>query len=262
MDIEKLAGRAALAAPVLHISTCTLYMYGYSVGFGSGIAGLFSISDFFTITLQHLVTIYALGLAIPTVTILARHRAGWAYISDSLPTGENGRTIISKSLKITRFILHVTLFIYVMTPVAYLISSIVVDSFVSYFLINSFMGIGLLPVWWKLSDTLRFYGLSAEIAFVLVIFASSVIAQGVDAGQGDRRFRYDRLSEDRLKCGEHVILAPIGERFLAATRDGSRQVIDDECKVHFSFEKRPPFREGSLYDLVWEKLDTTEMGKK
>ena len=74
-EADKMFSRAALLFPALHFSTCTIFMSGYSAGFGSNIGGLFSISDFFTITIQFLFTTYVANLLLPFIIIFSRHKS-------------------------------------------------------------------------------------------------------------------------------------------------------------------------------------------
>jgi hypothetical protein len=84
MDIDKSLGRLAVMVPVVHVVACSLFLVGYSWGFESGVATLFTASDFFTVSLDHLVRMYALGMAFPLALLVYQHRSGAPYIADAI----------------------------------------------------------------------------------------------------------------------------------------------------------------------------------
>lgn len=255
-DVEKLIGRATLAFPVLHVLTCGIYIAGYSAGFGGNIGGMFSTSDFFTITIQHLIMIYVLGLIFPTVFILLRHRSGKTYAADEIEREQDptrkARLISDRNFIVgllDRFLPFVGL-----VMLGILFCQIWTGSRVEYYMTLNMILMAFMPTWWRAAGYFRFYGLQAEITWCVFVFIIGVLGVGLNAGDIDRRAPYSSLANGHMRCKEQVILNPIGERFISATKDNRRHIVDDDCKVRFDFEPAPIFAEGSLYDLVYAKL--------
>ena len=68
---------------------------------------------------------------------------------------------------------------------------------------------------------------------ILAIFpflASAIV--GAQNGENDLRRTYAELVDRRPRCGEFVIMRPLGEYFMAA-KDGRRGLIDKDCKLRF-----------------------------
>ncbi|WP_019052943.1 hypothetical protein [Sphingobium xenophagum] len=255
-DVEKLIGRATLAVPVLHVLTCGIYIAGYSAGFGGNIGGMFSASDFFTITIQHLIMIYVLGLIFPTGFILLRHRAGKTYAADEIEREENPtrKTRLISDRKFIVGFMDWFLPSVGLVMIAMLFCQFWTGARIEYYMTFNMILLALMPTWWRLASYFRFYGLPAEITWCVFVFIIGVLGVGLNAGDKDRRAPYMFLANGHMRCKEQVILNPIGDRFISVTADNRRHIVADDCNVRFDFEAAPTFAEGSLYDLVSAKL--------
>ena len=255
-DVEKLVGRATLAIPVLHVLTCGIYIAGYSAGFGGNIGGMFAASDFFTITIQHLIVIYVLGLMFPTGFILLRHRAGKAYIADEIEREEdlNRKERLISNRNFVVGLMDWFLPIFGLLMVTILVCQFWTGSRVEYYMTLNMILLAFTPTWWRVTAYFRFYGLPAEISWCVLVFIIGVLGVGLNAGDKDRRAPYSFLANGHMQCKEQVILNPIGNRFISVTADNRRHIVDDDCKVRFNFEPVPIFAEGSIYALVKAKL--------
>lgn len=256
MDFDKVVGRSAIGIPVLHVVTCGLFIAGYSAGFGGTIGGMFSASDFLTITLQHLVATYLFGLGIPIALVLLRHRAGYSYATDLIAKEEDPAAkerMINAHLLTVRFLTIAVRGAAVVTIVGF-ICQFWTDSKRDYYLTANAVMLGLSPNFWYAASRLKFYGLPAEVVFCILIFAVGVFTLGMNVGDGDRRMPYDLLRPSRMYCGSHTILTPVGARFISATPDNRRHLIDEECNIQFDFVHAPVIPKAALYDLVKAKL--------
>lgn len=255
-DFDKVAGRLAIVVPIVHLVTCGLYMAGYSAGFGGNIGGLFSASDFFTITIQHLVTTYVFSLGMPLAVILLRHRSGRAYAVDIIAQEDDPATK-AKLIATRQWVIGFTtwalpvlaLFLFTM-----LICQIWTGSVRNYNFLFTSIFLALMPAWWGAADRLKLYGLPVELAWCAAVFAIGVVGLGMDAGDRDRRLAYKVLFDTRMHCGHHVMLSPIGDRFISVTPDDRRHLINEDCKVIFDFVPTAIIPLRSLYDLVKAKL--------
>lgn len=256
LDIDKIAGRATIIVPVVHLVACGLYMAGYSIGFGGNIGGMFSASDFFTITIQHLITTYVLTLGMPLVVIFMRHRSGRTYAVDLIAREDD--PLKKAELIATRH--WVVGFTTWTLPVLALLALVMLacqfwtGAARDYYFALNMCILALFPSWWKIANHLKFYGLSVELAWCALAFTVGVVGLGMNSGERDRRYSYNDLSEGRMRCGKHVILSPIGNRFISVTPDNRRHLVNDECKVQFDFVPTTIVPFGSLYDLVIAKL--------
>jgi hypothetical protein len=259
-DVEKIIGRFSLLLPIVHIITCGLFMAGYSLGFGGNIGGLFSASDFFTITIQHLITTYTLSLMAPILFILSRHRTGRAYAID-LINAEKDEETRARLVSTRQFIVKLTSWVLPLFAILFVVMaclSIYADAHVEYYLTLNMLVLGFLPTWWNLMNRLKLGGLPVEIAWCAIAFAVGVVGLGLNIGQTDRRLPYTALTESRMRCSNQVILSPIGERFLSVTPDNRRHIINEDCKTQFDFQKTAVFVPGSLYDLVRKKWQSSK----
>ncbi len=256
MDFDKLSGRIAIMVPIVHLTACGLYMAGYSAGFGGNIGGMFSAADFFTITIQHLVTTYVLSLGMPIAIILLRHRSGRAYAADLIAKEDD--PVAKAAMVATRqWVINFTTWALPAFALFFLtifISQIWFGAIRDYHFMLTLIVLALLPTWWKTATRLNLYGLPVEMAWCAFAFSVGVIGLGMNAGDRDRRLPYNVLSDARMSCGTHVILRPIGDRFISVTPDNRRHLINDECKVQFGFVPTPIVPQLSLFEMLKAKL--------
>lgn len=257
MDIEKAIGRLTIIVPLIHLLACGLYMAGYSTGFGGNIGGMFTASDFFTITIQHLVTTYVLSLGMPVAVIFLRHRSGRTYAADLIAKEEDPAKK-AKLVDTREWVIWFTTWalpLLGLLPLGLLACQIWTDAPRDYYLPLTMLLLALLPIWWRAANRLNFYGLPVELAWCALSFAVGVLGLGLNAGDRDRRWPQAAFVDSRMRCGKHVVLNPIGERFLTVTPDNRRHLTDDECKVQFDFAPTTIVRMDSLANLVSAKLN-------
>jgi hypothetical protein len=263
IDIDKIATRYTVFVPVLHLVSCGLYIAGYSTAFGSNIGGLFSASDFFTITIQHLIMTYIVGLGMPLLVILARHRSGKTYAADLIAKeddpikkaamAENNR----KTVKFIQWVLPLASLL----PIALLLCQIWTGAMREYYLVLNFVLMALLPTLWNTASRLGFFGVRVEFAWVGLAFAVGVYGLGLNSGDRDRRLPFSAFADSHMQCKKHFILRPIGSRFISVTSDDRRHLVDDKCEVKFTFPRSDIIPLESLFALVAKKLTVKEPAK-
>lgn len=254
MDLEKVVSRAVVIVPIAHVVACTLFLAGYCIGFGGHIASLFSPSDFFNVTLDHMVLMYTTGLIVPALTVVVRHRAGVSSAVDQLAaeTDDAKRAEGWRSLKSMRRVITGLSICIGILAVTYLTLSYRFDTFVQWYLGLSMLTVAVGPLWWAVTSKLKFYGIGVEYAWVTLSFAIGVLGLGMDNGELDRRNDYADLRSSRYACDKLVVVAAAGEKFIAAGKNGVRHVINDDCDIQFSFEKAVPIAEKPLGPSVIE----------
>jgi hypothetical protein len=262
-DMEKVLGRLAIAIPLVHVVTCGLYLAGYSAGFGARIGGMFLPSDFFTITIQMLIQLYTLNLGLPVLILFVRYIYVDGYASDVIfkPTEHQTIQDLTANISALKKILIVinTLCIFLgIVAIANLTAEIIVGVKLSIRFTCSFLMLAGLPLWWKFATKLKRGGWQVEFAFLCTYFVIGIWAAGVENGQMDRRAEYSNFVGRRMTCGDHVILGPIGSRFLSIMPNGQRQIIDENCKIIFGFVKAPPFTVGPAVPLALQKLNESK----
>lgn len=256
-DVDKIIGRLAIIVPVLHLTSCGLFMAGYSAGFGGGVGGLFSPSDFFTITIQYLILIYALSLGVPTLLTVARHRLGWASYQDIIEkeTDQIRKEKLRSNGEFTKVVLVVSIWISLALFGLIFALSIWVGAIRDHYVMFMFFAVSLAPLWWKVSNHFDIPMLPSELALNAVLFVVAVIGIGMDRGDRDRRLPFELVVSKTMQCNDHRILRPIGERFISVTPDNRRYIINDECETQFVFETVPIYSPKPLGDLVVEKFN-------
>jgi hypothetical protein len=247
----------------VHLVTCGLYMSGYSAGFGDNIGGMFSASDFITITIQHLIKIYILSLGFPLAIISLRYRSGFNNFANLIAQVDdtNTRTTLSsvhqRILQLTTGIIYLTVFVLLLILFCQAWTGAIRD----YYGVMSVSVLGLLPTWYNTAGRLKLHGLPVDLAWCSLVLAVSVVGLGLDSGEHDRRTPYASLSDSHMHCGKHIIVSPIGSRFISVTTNDQRHIIDENCKPQFDFAPTTPAPLLPLYDLVKVKLTPSSASK-
>lgn len=256
MDSDKLLGRAAIIIPVTHVAACSLFLAGYSWGFGDKIGTLFTASDFFTISLHYLVSMYIFGLGVHLVPLAYRHLSGTPYTVDKISRiqDEEQRQLSLKRLEVIKTMITLSLVVLFTLVVTLLIINIVYDLNRSYYLTISVLTLTIVPLWWHVANKLLISGVGMELTLLGLTFAAGLVGLGMDAGFRDRRYSFDALQGSHFACGSDIVLTPVGNRFVSVSPDGSRQVINDKCEVIFKFPTLPKLNERTPAEVVFQAL--------
>lgn len=259
MDIDKLISRGAVAVPLIHVITCGIYIVGYAMGFGGSIGSLFSPSDFFTVTIQHLATVYVTGLGVPIAFNFFRNRSTVARAGTSnnaIPNDPPSELVkaIWRGISIG---IDILLVFFGLLFFVILLAQIWTGWIRTYYLTFLAMWMGTLPFWSRYAVKRNIYGLKPQLYWIGATFAISVLGMSLTAGEVDRRASYSNLKTGRMLCKNHVILSSIGDRFITVTSDNNRHIVSDECEVFADLEKLPMAATGPLSKLVREKIRET-----
>ncbi len=252
MHVEEISQKIAIYIPVVHVCVCGLFIIGYSAGFGSGIADLFSVSDFFTITLKYLILIYTSGLVIPLLLILIRHKMGYSY-AENLIDSIGDPEVRIKNMEILSSIRGPMTYGLITSSVLcaiMLIYQVYVDGYRNYYISLIWISIGFTTVWAYLAAKLNIFGAKVEVSWSILIFCVSVFGYAMDKGFMDRRMDYDYFSNDPMRCNDQKILSTVGSYFISVSRDNSRLIISDDCKTKFKIQNTAPLSERSISDLI------------
>lgn len=257
MDWDKIFQRLAIIIPAIHIMTCGIYIIGYSVGFRNQIGSLFSVSDFVTITFNHLVMLYASSIVVPTVMTLIRHRSGATYASDlieSTPAGEDRERAILNLESRRRLLRLFLIFMFISSAIAILINIAFAGKPIYQIMLVMLM-LSLTALFYIEASRQNLYGIKAELAWIMAVFFVAVFGFAVDQGIRDRRLPFKELGTSYYYCNDLKILSPIGDLYIAAAPNEERLIVDKECKRIFKFPKTDPLFKGSLWDAVKSRFE-------
>lgn len=239
MDQDKILSRVALIAPFAHFVVCALYIYGFSLGFGLSISGLFSATDFFIVTLQNLIVIYPVALMLPATIWYFQHKSATDDDAGIVPLTEfSGR----RKLFLVIVIL-ICLFVFFWFAI-----SRMQGFFFSWYLLLQAVLVFSMPFVVHFSSRARISRARMSLVLNCAMFFLAVVALGIEKGDLYRRGSAAHLANSEMKCGGHTVLLPIGERFLAVGSDGNRYVINEDCKVVFMFEKARLYRDAGIWE--------------
>lgn len=252
MDWDKALGRLAIVVPVLHVVVCTFFLAGYSWGFGGGVSKLFDTSDYFTATIENLIKIYTVALAIPLMTLVYRHRSGHPYAIDTVHSEEDPLKrdiMMSRMLLIRKLIFYISWILVFLILFAFIIQ-VKFDLYRSYYVTSQVIILALTFPYWHLCRNIKFYGFWAELAWLLVGFAFATLAMGADSGFKDRRYPYSIVSQDSFSCNNNSVIFRAGENFIAVEQLGKRIALNKDCDLKFEFSEFPPITEKSIYEVI------------
>lgn len=243
MDMEKAIGQFAIAIPIIHISTCAVYLAGYSAGFGSSVGMLFGPSDLFGLSVSELFWTYLAGIIMPLAIISPQFKPD--YKTARTRADEIGDETIISRVKRTDIIIFrmIISFLSIFTILILFVTYIAVKfdhripytelgnplAFVSSFLTARYM---------SSFNTSRATNL---ILSSLLTFAVISFSTGLTRGQGERRYHAKNFTDSRPACGGWSILRTTGERYIAVASNNERAVLDADCRPVLRFPKRAPF---------------------
>lgn len=250
--MDKSLARLAVIVPITHVVACSIFLAGYSWGFGGKVGTLFSVTDFFTVSLDRLIMIYLCGLGIPLGMIFYRHRTGEPYASVAIAreTDETKKQELIRRRRSRIRALTVLMWFAGVTGLSAFILSIAYDLYRSYYALFSAMLFSMSILWWKLAEKAKLDGIGAEFAWTVTWFVVSLVGIGMDAGFRDRRMTFDYHKSAHYRCGTHIILTPAGDRFISVTPDNRRHVINEECKDLFEFASAPPPSSETIFSAI------------
>lgn len=248
MNIDSALGRLAIVVPVAHIVACSLFLFGYNLGFGDNVGTLFSPNDFFVTSLVHLASMYVIGLGLPSMFIVYRHRTGKrSYLLNEIENEKDParRVKLLAAARRDRAVIIATVGFFALVGAARLILDAVYDVERQYVLNMLFITLFGSLIFWRICEQIKFEGVASDLTMIVIFFAVSVTASGMNEGFRDRRSAYADAAANGFACSRYAVVSSAGDKYLAASVDGQRHLITSECKALFSFQIDPPLKEGS-----------------
>jgi len=252
MNYEKLLGQLPVLAPIVHVLTCFIFLFGYSTGFGAGIGALFSFSDLFTISLTDVAYIYISGLLLPLAIVSARFQPGYRTIEHRWANSgtEEDKIKLENRIKANRRLVTVIFSASIITfvPSAYL--AIHFDQRIPYseLATPSCLGVTLATLHY-----LSKFQTSFKVDLIIAAMASLMVGAfliGVARGQGERRYSTQVFSQNHISCGKYTILRPASGKFIAVDQAGKRIIIKDDCAIAYMVPNRPVFEDVGGLELA------------
>lgn len=248
MDLSNFV-QITLMLPAAHIFVSFIFITGYSLGFGSDIGSLFSISDIFSITLKDIYLVYLFGLVVPSL-VLFDQLTGVEKNQDK-PSPDQRPGFYQKFLISTVFInrLFIALFITIIMFVSfYFWIARSLNELLPYELLQ--VGIfALIPYLLIIpGETVAVRQQRRTLLILLFGLLLSSFASGLSRGQEERFYPPSKFSKN-LSCGPNFVLRPVSERFLGILPDGTRVIMDDQCLVIFTFPEDREKNEKSPAEL-------------
>jgi hypothetical protein len=235
MDIEKLWGRAAFIVPVGHVIVCSLFIFGFCAGFGPSISGLFTVSNFFTVTLQNLMVIYPVCVGFPLLAYYFMVR------------NDHDGTLFSAKFELRNEKAYYFAFWIVLTVSWSLFGLMIRERWQGYYVPWFFIAISafvaMLPLVCYICAVKGVTFRTLRVTVDILYFVTTVIALGATKGDVYRRGSSESLQDEQMHCEKLTVLIPVGERFIAVNKNtGDRFVINEDCKAVFTFDTAQPYK--------------------
>ncbi|MGH6746608.1 hypothetical protein [Novosphingobium sp.] len=232
MSFDQAFSRLIVLVPIAHVAACTLYIVGFSLGFGSGVAFLFTATDFFTVTLNGLAKIYFSAAIIPIFMYFIIKNGRQAK------KGITGKTWANIAGLIIAFASCMT-FVYIGAASYALVRQGYMPSAFDFF------GVFLVLVTPLVAFIFRKFNFSYLVGSLLAVeFLGAILFQGYDAGKGYRQLPYRQLAAKSMKCGKYAIVFSVGGKFIAVDSNNRRRIVDADCKDKFYFEPKQIYWRG------------------
>ena len=219
-----------LIVPAVHFLICIIYLDFYYRSFGNAVQTFASPTDVFSVSLAQIAPTY-LSFAIGGALGLAPRAFGSRV--PSAPLKEPTTAV--------RILVWVTVFMAVLSLISFYLYHWL-TSYYQYFYLLS-IPVLLLILYLYLPELTRRHWSTANLAFYIGTAVLLIVCiNGLSRGQADRMISYDDAAKDHPRCGEYVVVAPLGERFLAIASDQSRVVINEDCEVKIVLVAAQAFR--------------------
>lgn len=254
MDQEKLLGQAVVTVPIIHVTTCAIYLAGYSAGFGAHVGTLFGVGDLFGLSVTELFWTYLAGVMIPLVVLSPQLSPD--YKSAQTKAQETGNPeIIRRIAWQDKIFVRMSFGLIAFMTVFYcfdLYISLQTDQRIPYMELSQPLAFVISFGWSAYATKLPTKRSANLLIAVVMTLAAMSFATGLSRGQGERRYPFKSFVDARPHCGGWVILRTVGDRMIALNRNDVRAVVTKECKVGLIMPRRAPFKSASLAQLTKE----------
>ena len=220
-----------IALPVIHLLVASLYTWAWLAGFGANVSVLADPRDLFSVSISKLVTVYLIGLVLPTAQSIFMHKRfkGDSNIKGALSsTSYRFKAADYAVMSCVWFVISFSIFgIYDLQHRGY-------SQGLQMLIVSSLVGI----VCYKfVIDHIELDGGSYRAINVGVGLLFSAIGFGLSDGNTARYSGYEAYHPRLVRCGENLVLRRFGDYYIAIARDDSKVVVDLECKIVMSIPK-------------------------
>jgi hypothetical protein len=204
----------AVALPIAHLVLASMFLWGYSVGYGGRVAMFIDISDIFRVSIADLAYVYwsvIMGLAWFWFN-LEQTKAS-AHLAKPKPT-----MILVSVLGIAG----------IAGPLLPPILPIPMTDFAIWLSLIS-LGVIIFAV------INRVVSPQAFLAVAMVYLFSSSWLNGADRGEVERGISYQTAQARTPLCGRAALIRRFSDFYLAVLQNNQKVMIDSECKLRFVF---------------------------
>jgi len=207
--------------PAAHIFLCFCYLFFYYSSFGYGIWLYSSPTDVFSVSFSDVAPGY--------LALFAGMAVGqFAFYSPPKMDGETAGIPLYTKIALW------SIMTFIVVSIALTIVTWFRSGFLLYYLIMAPVALPVGLAWRRwgrnltTNVTMLNIGIAASMAVVVMAF------RGLGDGQTDRSGSIAEVGADKPTCSDKTVLRALSSNFLAAARDNSRVIIDQDCKVKFT----------------------------
>jgi hypothetical protein len=236
-------GHILVAIPIAHVLGSAFYLWSYCLGFGAYIVVYASVSDLLSVSINDMVRVYAISLALPVIIIAARLASPYPYAVDmanALPVEQQASAhATNKSMRKAINWMAVITFV-LMGGLA--IKDVMVGNQFPYTLLMVSLQIPGVVLWMGLCERRGFSNMTYEVGTIFGGFVLALFCVGASRGQSDRFISYRSALTSHTTCGKAAVLRQISGKYLSILPNNSRALISEDCKVIFRVPaaKGPP----------------------
>lgn len=231
--------RLIILLPAAHFTFVLIYLYFYYEGFGRGLSIFAAPTDVWGVSLSDVAPAYVsffLGAVIGSVQSNA-----FSSTSAHASAGSQQRRLIHRVVTI------VIVLTAIITVLAFSVAFYVVQRDFQLFAYNLLylpIGITLVIAESAVSGFPSPPPMRARLLLIGILAVMMIAISGLSDGEYDRKLSYSELKSELALCSKRKLLRKIGDVYLAASQNGMRVIVDEDCKPLASF---PLLRRPLLY---------------
>lgn len=252
VNIDKI-GKYIVAVPVFHLIISSMFLWGWTTGFGSNAVVLADAKDIFSISISDMVAIYFGGLITPILYILLRKDDVKSSSDDergSYSIDELGEKIEELKLLLTKLKRRNFLILFVF----YALGIIGIIWSIHRFASGMEMGtsIAMVPfLFLAIILSSRFVreikdGYSLFISIAVFGLVTSSMSNGLIGGQSARYSTYENTRHSALHCHDSAVIRRLGDSFIVVTKFDDKLVTNLECNPKLIVPMARPERKLTL----------------
>lgn len=212
-DDVTLAAGLIVAMPFVHLTATSLFLWGYTTGFGGELRSFISINDIFSFSIKYLVQLYlfiGLFVAIGYLVFLKRFSG---EIVQQIPYLLMTTAVVGLFLVLAAILLYYFEYIEHIMTIAILFSTVFAMP-LSYY-----------------------YSSNQKVRFVvtgILFLISCIIGAGFNGGYNARNSTFAQVAS-RARCNNFAIIQSVSNMFIAVHPSNRKALITAECEIRFVF---------------------------